>query len=118
MHNFFFKSDEKICRVYRDSQIDHISKTKNRKINFSFVSKHKDHIIKTAFFEGGGFFSILFIHKFYFFSSQNGLERMLKKIVSALFEERGGGSADHYLGQGPNGNIPTTRKMTVGFFIN
>ena len=40
MHNFFFKSDEKICRVYRDSQIDHISKTKNRKINFSFVSKH------------------------------------------------------------------------------
>ena len=37
---FFFKSDEKICWVYRDSQIDHISKTKNRKINFSFVSKH------------------------------------------------------------------------------
>ena len=27
MHNFYFKSDEKICRVYRDGQIDHISKT-------------------------------------------------------------------------------------------
>ena len=58
-------------RVYRDGQIDHISKTKNRnnrKIDFSFVSKHYASI------------------------------RIIKLKRPCL---RGGGSADRYLGQGP-----------------
>ena len=47
------------------------------------------------------FFSILFIYNF-FFSSQNDLKRMLKKIVSFLRREGvGGGFAYRYLGQGP-----------------
>ena len=79
--------------------------------SFQNIMHHKDHIIKTAFFEGGGLSADrylgnaqIFLHffQFYFFSSQNDLKRMLKKIVSALFEERGGGgSAYRYLGQGP-----------------
>ena len=65
---------------------------------------HKDHIIKTAFFEGGGLSADrylgnaqIFLHFFqfysstnFFFSSQNDLKRMLKKSYRLFLWREGG----------------------------
>ena len=71
--------------VYRDGQIDHISKTinwKNRKIDSSFVSKRNAPLriikLKRLALRGGGVCGSLSRKFPIFFSSENRLTSMLK----------------------------------------